>query len=591
MDRFAEERPLQSDWAAIVFADVVDSIGLIQTDERGMVERIRHLLASIARSVVPSFGGQVLERQGDGLLLRFADAGAALRCAVVMQAHRVGDTSPSHSPARDIRLRVAVHAGEVLTDGNALYGTAINLAARLLTVATAGDIVFTHDVHALAAAQLQDLAPHDMGWCYLKHWREPVHLWRLQSPEGGASAVRDEREPDWRARLAVLPFSMQGTVSAPQGLQDFLVDTLIAGLSRHPGVLVTSRLSAVSAALASLSPAAVAERLGVRYLVTGSSWLMGQRLGLVVHLLDARSDELLWTERVSGDLADLLQPDSVLVGGVVRGCAAALLQSQVREAMTTPLPQLDSHALMTGAVALMHRAAEADLRRSEVMLHAVIERHRHIASPRAWLAKWHVLSAVQGLDERGDALTQAIDMADRALDLEPSAALALSVKGHALCHQGARVDEAQRLLDDAVDANPSEPMAWLYRSVWHQMWGDGRLAVADAQHAIGLSPLDPQLGYFEMMLGISHLANHDPERALQVCEAVIHKVPRQLPLLRALLVAQFEVGDVAAARKSLNIIRALAPDMTVTSFLASVQASPFRRRVAKTMQSLGLPDH
>ncbi len=591
MDRFAEERPLQPVWAAIVFADVVDSVGLIQADERGMVERIRHFLASIARSVVPAFGGQVLERQGDGLLLRFADAGAALRCAVAMQAHRAGDTPASHNPARDVRLRVAVHAGEVLTDGSALYGAAINLAARLLTVATAGDIVFTHDVHARAAAQLSGPAPHDMGLCYLKHWREPVHLWRLQSPEGGASAVRDEREPDWRARLAVLPFSMQGVVSAPQGLQDFLVDTLIAGLSRHPGLLVTSRLSAVSAALAALAPAAVAERLGVRYLVTGSSWLMGQRLGLVVHLLDARADEMLWTERVSGDLAELLQPDSALVGGLVRGCAAALLQSQVREALTTPLPQLDSHALMTGAVALMHRAAAADLRRSEVMLHAVIERHRNIASPKAWLAKWHVLSAVQGLDERGDALTHAIDMADRALDLEPSGALALSVKGHALCHQGARVDEAQRLLDDAVDANPSEPMAWLYRSVWHQMWGDGPLAVADAQHAIGLSPLDPQLTYFEMMLGNSHLANHDLERALPVCQSAVLKNNKHLPALRGLLLAQFESGDVSAARKSLATIRALAPQMTVTSFLGSTQASPLRRRVARAMQSLGLPDH
>ncbi len=589
MDRFAEERPLQSVWAAIVFADVVDSVGLIQDDERGMVERIRHFLASIARSVVPSWGGQVLERQGDGLLLSFADADAALQCAVAMQAYRVDDTPRLRNTAPDIRLRVAVHAGEVLTDGSALYGTAINLAARLLTVATAGDIVFTAEVHARVAAQLRGLAPHDMGLCYLKHWRQPVHLWRLSAPERGANPT-SERDPDWRARMAVLPFSIHGTMGAPQGLQDFLVDSLIAGLSRHPGLLITSRLSAVSAALASLSPAAVAERLGVRYLVTGSTWLMGQRLGLVVQLLDARSNEMLWIERVSGDLADLLQPDSALVGGLVRGCAAALLQRQVREALTTPLPQLDSHALMTGAVVLMHRAAAADLQRSAVMLHAVIERHRHIASPKAWLAKWHVLRAVQGLDERGDALIQAIDMADRALDLEPSGALALSVKGHALCHQGVRIDEAQRLLDDAVDANPSESMAWLYRSVWHQMWGDGARAVADAQHAIGLSPLDPQLAYFEMMLGISHLANHDPERALQVCEAAVHKVPRQLPLLRALLVAQFEVGDVAAASKSLNNIRALAPEMTVTSFLASAQASPFRRRVAKTMQSLGLPD-
>ncbi len=573
-----------------MFVDVVDSVSLIQADERGMVERIRHFLAGIARSVVPSFGGQVLERQGDGLLLRFTDAGAALRCAVALQAYRPGEM-PAADLAGDIRLRVAVHSGSLLSDGHAVYGAAVNLTARLLTVATAGDIVFTSDVKALADAQVHGLAPLDMGLCHLKHWREPVHLWRLPAPCGRGAAAHGVREPDWRARLAVLPFSMQGLVSAPQGLQDFLMDSLIAGLSRHPGLLVTSRLSAVNAALTALAPADVARRLGVRYLVTGSSWLMGQRLGLVMHLLDTRSDELIWTERVSGDLADLLQPESALVGTLARGCATALLQSQVRDALTMPLPQLDSHALMTGAVTLMHLVSETDLRRSEAMLHAVIERHRHIASPKAWLAKWHVLSAVQGMDERGDALTHAIDMADRALDLEPRSALALSVKGHALCHQGVRIDEAHRLLDDAVDANPSEPMAWLYRSVWHQMWGEGPLAVADAQHALGLSPLDPQLAYFEMMLGNAYLAHGDLERALPMCQSAVLKNNKHLPALRGLLLAQFESGNAAAAADSLTTIRCLAPQLTVSSYLGTTQDSPLRRRVARAMQSLGLPPH
>jgi len=134
-------------------------------------------------------------------------------------------------------------------------------------------------------------------------------------------------------------------------------------------------------------------------------------------------------------------------------------------------------------------------------------------------------------------------------------------------------------------------MAWLYRSVWHQMWGEGPLAVADAQHALGLSPLDPQLAYFEMMLGNAYLAHGDLERALPMCQSAVLKNNKHLPALRGLLLAQFESGNAAAAADSLTTIRCLAPQLTVSSYLGTTQDSPLRRRVARAMQSLGLPPH
>ena len=95
---------------------------------------------------------------------------------------------------------------------------------------------------------------------------------------------------------------------------------------------------------------------------------------------------------------------------------------------------------------------------------------------------------------------------DRALDMVPESALALAVKGHAMCHLGKDVDGSNHLLLEATHANPNDPMAWLYRSVWSTMWGTPQESVTQAENALRLSPLDPQKYYFEMMLANCHLS-------------------------------------------------------------------------------------
>jgi adenylate cyclase len=267
-----------------------------------------------------------------------------------------------------------------------------------------------------------------------------------------------------------------------------------------------------------------------------------------------------------------------------------MLNAEVQRTLVQPLPKLDSNALMLGGITLMHRSTPRDLQRSQQLLEAVAERHSRVAAPWAWLAKWHIIQVVQGMSsDPASDFRRAISIADRALDLEPNSALAMAIKGHALCHLGSDVDGSHRLLQEATQSNPNDPMAWLYSSVWSTMWGTPQESMIEAENALSLSPLDPQKYYFEMMLANCCLANGSMEKAIELCTTSLKKNRYHLPTIRTLLIAQYEFGAEDDARRTLALLRTLQPDLTVSRYLASGSHSLLRQRGAKIFAALGLP--
>jgi tetratricopeptide (TPR) repeat protein len=208
------------------------------------------------------------------------------------------------------------------------------------------------------------------------------------------------------------------------------------------------------------------------------------------------------------------------------------------------------------------------------------------------MAKWHIMQVMQGITaDPAREFQRAIDMADRALDLEPSSSLAMAIKGHALCHLGEDVDASHSLLQEATQSNPNDPMAWLYNSVWSTMWGAPTDSMIEAENALHLSPLDPQKYYFEMMLANSFLALGRLEQAIDLCRSSLQKNRYHLPTLRALLIAQFEMGQVKEANETFSLILTLQPDLTMDKYLSAGSHSKLRQRGARVFTELGLRQH
>ncbi|MBA4267353.1 MAG: hypothetical protein C0453_19935, partial [Comamonadaceae bacterium] len=318
--------------------------------------------------------------------------------------------------------------------------------------------------------------------------------------------------------------------------------------------------------------------------------VLGGKVVINAELSDARRNDVVWADRVIGTVDDLLQMESQLIHQLTDASTQALMSCTIRRAMVLPVPHLDSNALLLGGIAMMHRSTARDLDRSRELLDAVTNRHARVATPWAWMAKWHILNVIQG--RSADAPTefrQAIDIADRALDLEPHSSLALAIKGHLLCHLGVDLDKSRDLLLMATEVNPNDHNAWLYAGFWSTMWGDSGDAVRESERALDLSPLDPQRFFIEMLVAHSYLVANDLSKAINMCHQSLRRNRYYLATLRVLMTAQYEVGQVEDARQTLGQLLALQPDLSVSKFLSYGGQSKIRQRAADAMAGLGLP--
>jgi class 3 adenylate cyclase/TolB-like protein len=578
----------------VLVIDLVESVRLMAAHEAQVVALWRGFVHFATSEVLPARGGRLVKSLGDGLLAEFEHPTQAVRAA--LELHRFFDKANRELPAtQQLYLRAGINATQLYVDDTDVYGHGVNLAARVADLAAPGETVVTASVYDAIVVGV-DADVQDRGESYLKHWPEPVRTWTVAPVNAHTPVVRlptpAESASDFRPGVAVVPFETRSHAPEQFVIGELIADGVITQLSRSQDLRVISRLS-TSAFRGRGAPAAeVGQRLEASYTLSGSYVSFGDKVVITAELSDNRRNEVVWAERLSGDTLDLVQLESELVTRLSEATAQAVLHHVVQRSLVQPVPQLESNALMLGGITLMHRSTPRDLQRSHQLLEAVVDRHKRVATPWAWMAKWHIMQVVQGLaDEPARAFREAIGVAERALDLEPQSSLAMAIKGHALCHLGSDVEESRRLLHAATDSNPNDPMAWLYRSVWSTMWGDAADSVAEAETAVRLSPLDPQTYYFEMMLATCHAANLNWARAIDIGQSSLKKNKYHLPTLRCLAASLYYSGQVEAAREQVETILGLEPQLTIDRYLASGRESPLRRKVAAALAALGVPDH
>ncbi|MEX1166180.1 MAG: adenylate/guanylate cyclase domain-containing protein [Hydrogenophaga sp.] len=585
--------PLLQDKVVLVM-DLVESVRLMASDEAAVVARWHAFVAHAKEAALPDHGGRMVKSLGDGFLAEFDDARKAVQAALKLQTYFERFNS-AQAPEVQMHLRAGLHTTHLYLDTQDIYGQGVNLAARVAGLADSGGTVVTTAVRdCLVDGVDGDL--EDMGESYLKHWPEPVRTWRVQPVSTAPLRWRPERREapttDFRPSIAVIPFEARNFSPEQFVIGELIADGVITQLARSPNIRVISRMSTTAFRGRGASAEEIDAKLDAPFVLSGGYATMDNKVVIMAELADTRRGEVVWADRLSGDTMDLMQPESELINNLSMACAQAMINAEVQRTLVQPLPQLDSNALMLGGITLMHRSTPRDLQRSQQLLEAVAERHKRVAAPRAWMAKWHIMQVVQGLSsDPANDFRRAISIADRALDLEPNSALAIAIKGHALCHLGDDIRGSHRLLQEATQSNPNDPMAWLYNSVWSQMWGTPEESLTEAENALNLSPLDPQKYYFEMMLANSCLSLGRLEQAVGLCKSSLLKNRYHLPTIRALLICQYELGQIGDAKESFDLMQSLQPDLTIAKYLASGSQSPVRQRGAKALSALGLPNH
>ncbi|MEQ1593644.1 MAG: adenylate/guanylate cyclase domain-containing protein [Casimicrobium sp.] len=566
LDRF-DEAELHVETTTIMFADVVESVRLIEQDEAGSVRRIRKLLILLATWEAPQCRGRVLERRGDGLLLSFQRPRDALKFA--QAAHHAAELTQGETE-EPLWLRIGIHAGRVLTDDVAIYGKSINFAARIASLANPGETTASADARDDLVDEI-DTKVFDLGDCFLKHVAEPIRAFRLESIDStdcgqSGRVLKAPTESSLRPTLTVFPLveSSGNRRGGNFGFCDIFAERLATLLSGSSSLNIVSSLSVLNLRGREEPAATVAKSLGADYFCCGSVVRSGDAFVAQISLNQTDKSQSLWCSEIRGNEIDVLVAESELLGQIAAAISDQVVSLASRLTAVQRLPNVASHALYLSAVSTMHRFSHRDFCRALPMLEALRERAPRHPDLLAWIARWHVLRVVQGWSESPKFDTSAaLSFSDQALSRDDNCALALTVRGSAEIGVLGDVAAARALYGRALEINPNESLAWLLKSVADGIAGERADARNSATRAALLAPLHPYGFYYDSLRSTAALFARDLEQAAMLADRSIRLNCMHGSAYRSLAISLALQGKQSEAESTVAKLLAVEPACTL----------------------------
>ncbi len=486
----AEERT-QRRLAAILAADVVGSSRLMEADETGTLAALKARRKSVLNPLVSKHQGRIFKTTGDGVLVEFGSAVNAVQCAVDLQ-QGMSAANSGQPEDRHIVLRIGVNLGDVIAEGGDLYGDGVNIAARLEALAHPGGICVSGKLRDEIGRKL-DLVFDDLGEKSLKNIASPVRVYGVRPGKEGAMAGPALTLPD-KPSIAVLPFQNMSGDPEQEYFADGVVEEIITALSRFRGLFVIARNSSFTYKGRAVDVKQVGRELGVRYVLEGSVRKAGNKVRITGQLIDASTSAHLWADRFDGNLEDIFDLQDQMTTSVVGAIAPKLELAEIERIKHKPTDSLDAYDHYLRGMSCIRLWTRDGIDTALSHFYKAIEIDPKFASPYGLAARCYSQRKAGGwvLDAAYETAETA-RLARRAVELGSDDALALCTAGLALGYVVGDLDEANELIDMAIDLNPNLAWAW-YFSSWVKLWrGESELAIERVERAMRLSPYDLQM--------------------------------------------------------------------------------------------------
>lgn len=332
--------------AAILAADVVGYSGLMEKDEAGTLAALKSHREEVVNPSIAEHRGRVVKLMGDGILVEFLSVVDAMQCAAQIQA---GLAKKNANVPEEMRMewRVGINVGDVIVEGDDIYGDGINVASRLEGLAEPGGICISRDVFTQVKNKV-DLGFESLGEQTVKNIADPVLVFRVElSPRATMRSAEEKTRPRWprliavpaavaatvavaafggwtyfggsddammpmpvhdmpsMASIAVLPFVNLSGDPEQEILADGITEDTIVDLSQLSDMMVIDRHSVSTFKGRSVSAQQVSQELGVRYVLTGSIQESTGKVRISVQLVDATTGHQLWADRYDREYSDL----------------------------------------------------------------------------------------------------------------------------------------------------------------------------------------------------------------------------------------------------------------------------------------------
>ncbi len=334
--------------AAILAADVAGYSRLMGADEEGTLERLKALRRELVDPKIAEHHGRIVKTTGDGLLVEFGSVVDAVRCAVAVQQAMPQRNTGVAGDDR-IELRIGINLGDVIVEGDDLYGDGVNIAARIEALADAGGVFVSNTVHD----HVRDRLPfvfEDLGEQQVKNIARPIRVYRVRSesplpnppPRAGEGRVGVLPLPD-KPSIAVLPFANMSGDPEQEYFADGMVEEIITALSRIRWLFVIARNSTFTYKGQAVDVKQVGRELGVRYVLEGSVRKAGGRVRITAQLIDAPTGTHLWADRFDGSLEDVFDLQDKVAMSVAGVIEPTLQAAEICRSVERPTTDLNAY--------------------------------------------------------------------------------------------------------------------------------------------------------------------------------------------------------------------------------------------------------
>ncbi|HZR02839.1 MAG TPA: adenylate/guanylate cyclase domain-containing protein [Burkholderiales bacterium] len=550
--------------AAIVVTDVVSYSRYMAEDEAWTLAALNSVRTEIMEPALAAHGGRVVKLMGDGALVEFASAVAAVDCAATIQ-RAMADRHESQSGARCLQLRIGINVGDIVIERDAqgvedIYGDGVNIAARLQAIAPPGGIAVSNTV----VDQVRDkvaLGFDPLGTPRLKNIDRVVNVFAVRLDESAPPAALATDQVLERPAVAILPFRNMSGDAAQEYFADGITEDLITALSAWRWFPVIARNSTFAFKGRTGNITQIGKELAARYVVEGSVQRVGDRVRIGAQLIDAGTGLHLWAQnydRLYGDVFDL---QDEITRAIVGAIEPQLTHAEQRRAARKRPENLDSWDLSLQALAQIRKGNPTALTRADQLLDRAIAMDAGSAYAHSLRALTRFQGALAGwTTDPAGSLSSTYDAARAAVALDDCDWLAHALLGIATLWKRRDYEAAAAEEEMAIMLNPSAAMAHHFSGC--VLTFDSRPAEA-MPHLRAVLQLDPRFPFLSVTLadiGLVHLLLGEFEDAVRMCERALAEREENVRAWQRLAAALGWLGQTEKAQAALARVFHLLPE-------------------------------
>lgn len=618
---------------AILSADVKGYSRLMRADEDETVRTLTAYRRALAKLVV-QYRGRVVDSPGDNVLAEFGSGLDAVNCAVEVQ-RELAERNEELPEERRMVFRIGVNSGDVIQEGEQIYGDGVNIAARVEGLAEGGGISISGTVYDSIEGKL-GLEFEYLGEHEVKNIDKPIRVYRVLSFPGAAAhrVIQAKRavalgwrkattvvvaaaimgvlvflgwqkwqpspEPDKatfeqitgiplpdRPSIAVLPFDNMSGDPEQQYFSDGLTEDIITSLSYMRDLMVIARKSSSIYKGKSVDVRRIGRELGVRYVLEGSVRKAGGRMRITAQLVDATNGDHLWAESWDRPLQDFFALQDEITRKVMEELDVKLVYGEQARSIARTTNNLKAYRLFHQGKKLIIRLTKEDVFQGRKIVEKALEEDPKFI--RAWVAlafSYRHESFYKWSDTPEKAWDKGVELAKRALAMDDTLSDSYAVLAKLYNDKG-DTDSSVPLIKKAIELDPNNAQNYALAGLTFNDAGMPEEGLEATKKAFRLNPFPPGWYFMPLSASYNHMAQYD--KAIVAAQECVDRLKQSIVCRFHLTIAYMGAGQEAEARKQAKEMLRIDPHSSYIKWNLTTQKNPeVKQRLENLLRKVGL---